>query len=234
MKILVADNDLTSRAVLTAVLSKWGFDVRTVADGPAALEEVSEPDSPKLVVLDRMMPGLDGLEVCRRLREGETSMPRYIIMVTTLGSSGDVVDGLTAGADDYPFNNDELAARIRVGRRVIGLQDNAVEREGLNGVVEMAGALCHELNQPLQVISSTAELLLMDLEQDAPCFQEVQTIERHAARLGDITQKIMAITDYKTRDYLTGTIVDIHGLNEEGTPDLSHGQDGRPRERRRS
>ena len=231
MKILVADDDPTSRAVLTSVLSKWGFDVRAVGDGGAALEELSRSDSPKLVILDRMMPGLDGLDVCRQLRQSETSLPRYIIMLTALGSSGDVVDGLGAGADDYivkPFNSDELAARIRVGSRVIALQADAIEREKLNGVVEMAGALCHELNQPLQVISSTAELLLTDLDQDAPHFQEVKTIGKHAARIGELTQKIMAITTYKTRDYLTGRITDIHGMNEESTLDLSHQQGPRP------
>ena len=220
MRVLVAEDDPTSQAILTAVLSKWGFDVQAVSDGRAALEELQRPDAPKLVILDRMMPGLDGLEVCRRLRQSETSVPPYIILLTALGSREDIVDGLGAGADDYvvkPFDNDELSARIRVGRRVIELQAASIERERLNGVVEMAGAVCHELNQPLQVIALAAELLLMDLDENAPQYREVQTIGEQLSRIRGLTQKIMAITTYRTRDYLDGKIIDIHGAEQETT-----------------
>lgn len=220
MRVLVAEDDPTSRAILTSVLSKWGFDVQVVSDGRAALEELRRPDSPKLAILDRIMPGLDGLEVCRQLRQSETSVPHYIILLTALGSRDDIVDGLSAGADDYvvkPFDDDELSARIRVGCRVIELQATAIEREKLNGVVEMAGAVCHELNQPLQVIALAAELLMMDLDRDAPQYREVQTIGEQLSRIRELTRKIMAITTYQTCDYLDGKIIDIHGVGEETT-----------------
>lgn len=224
MRVLVAEDEATSCAVLTSVLSKWGFDVCAVADGYSALEELQRPGSPKLAILDRRMPGLDGLEVCRRLRQSESSLPRYIILLTAMDSREDIVDGLGAGADDYvvkPFDVDEFGARVRVGRRVIELQAAAVEREKLNGVVEMAGAVCHELNQPLQVISSAAELLLLELEEDSPQYSDVRLIRKHMSRMGDLTRKLMAITDYRTRDYLSGKIIDIHSMPEAGTVDLN-------------
>ena len=188
------------------------------------MEALQRADSPRIAILDRMMPGMDGLEVCRQLRLSETSVPRYIIMLTALDSREDIVDGLGAGADDYvvkPFDPDELGARIRVGRRVIELQTAAIERERLNGVVEMAGAVCHELNQPLQVIASATELLLMDLGEDAPQYLDVQTIGKQVARIGELTRRMMDITAYRTRDYLSGKIIDIHGVREENTVDLN-------------
>ena len=101
------------------------------------------------------------------------------------------------------------------------MQTAAIERERLNGVVEMAGAVCHELNQPLQVIASATELLLMDLGEDAPQYLDVQTIGKQVARIGELTRRMMDITAYRTRDYLSGKIIDIHGVREENTVDLN-------------
>jgi two-component system cell cycle response regulator len=132
MKILLAEDDLTSRRILTAILKKWGYDTVVCEDGDGAWKALQEPDAPRLVLLDWNMPGLDGLDVCRRLRKKETTNPSYVIMLTGRGEKGDIVQGLEAGANDYiakPYDNAELQARIGVGRRMLDLQSSLLETQ---------------------------------------------------------------------------------------------------------
>jgi len=130
MKILIAEDDFTSRNILTAVLKKWGFDPVVTEDGRAAWDVLQQPDAPPLILLDWNMPGMDGLEICRRLREIGSSNPPYVILLTARGEKGDIVQGLEAGATDYvskPYDNEELQARIRVGQRMLELQSHLLE-----------------------------------------------------------------------------------------------------------
>lgn len=125
MKILIAEDDLVSRSVLQATLERWGYEVIATSDGSEAWTALQGEDPPSLAVLDWMMPELDGLEVCRRVRANTHNLPVYIILLTARGSREDLVSGLEAGADDYvtkPFNRDELRARLNVGVRVVQLQ----------------------------------------------------------------------------------------------------------------
>lgn len=125
MKILIAEDDLTSRTILEGALKKWGYQPVVTSDGSAAWELLQNPEAPILALLDWSMPGLDGLEVCRRVRARSTSKPPYIILLTARGEKADIVEGLEAGANDYiskPYDNDELRARIRVGQRMVELQ----------------------------------------------------------------------------------------------------------------
>ncbi len=131
MRILVADDDLTSRQMLKAMLTKWGFEVATVRDGHEAWQALNGADSPKLVILDWVMPGLDGLEVVRRLREIKEDEPHYIIILTSRDEKKDIAKALNAGANDYltkPFDVDELQARLGVGVRVTRLQSALAHR----------------------------------------------------------------------------------------------------------
>ena len=132
MKILLAEDDFTSRSMLAAILKKWGYDPVITQDGHAAWEELQKPDAPKLALLDWNMPGLEGLEVCRRLRKTETTNPSYVILLTGRTEKGDIVQGLEAGANDYiskPYDNAELQARIRVGERMLELQASLLETQ---------------------------------------------------------------------------------------------------------
>ena len=122
--ILIAEDDLASRFALQSVLEKWGYEVEAARDGTEAWEMLQADDAPKLAILDWMMPGLDGLEVCRRTREagGEYT---YLILLTGRGLKGDLATALEEGFDDYlskPFERAELAARLAVGRRILELQ----------------------------------------------------------------------------------------------------------------
>ncbi len=130
MRILIAEDDFTSRNILTAILKKWGYDPLTTVDGNAAWDALQQPDAPKLVLLDWNMPGMEGLEVCRRLREIDSPSPSYVILLTGRGEKGDIVQGLEAGANDYiskPYDKEELQARIGVGKRMLELQCSLLE-----------------------------------------------------------------------------------------------------------
>jgi sigma-B regulation protein RsbU (phosphoserine phosphatase) len=131
MKILIAEDDPVSRRILEATLLKWGYDVLIAIDGAQAWEMLQRENAPALAILDVMMPGLDGLEVCRRVRQLPTPTPPYLIMLTAMASKDEVVNGIQAGANDYlskPFHRDELKARVAVGAQMLELQRNLAER----------------------------------------------------------------------------------------------------------
>ena len=164
MKILVAEDDFTTRAMLTGVISRWGFAVVAVEDGLAALAHLEDPEGPRLAVLDWMMPGLDGPEVCRRLRRAPSAEPPYLIMLTSRTAKEDIVSGLDAGANDYiakPYHPEELKARLEVGRRVVELQRALAVRvrqleEALAHVKTLQGILpicsyCHKIRSDQEV-----------------------------------------------------------------------------------
>ena len=214
MKILIAEDSLTSRTMLEAALTKWGYDVISTSDGEEAYTAFQQNDAPQLAVLDWMMPGMDGLSLCRKLREQERSEPLYLILLTSKDERDDIVQGLEAGADDYiskPFDNEELRARVNVGRRMVTLQNELREKEKFQGVLEMAGAVCHELNQPLQSVSGFSELLLMDMETSNPNHERLKNIMTGIERIGELTRKIMKITRYRSKNYMNGKsrILDI-------------------------
>ncbi len=124
MRILIAEDDATSRLMLERVLRKWGHEVVVTADGDEAWEAFRR-EQPDLAVLDWMMPEMDGIEVCRRIREFEGPRYVYVILLTVKGQAEDVVKGLESGADDYikkPFDHAELRSRIKVGERVLQLE----------------------------------------------------------------------------------------------------------------
>ena len=130
MRILIADDNRTSRHILEAALTRWGYAIQLTVDGTEAWQALQRYDRPSLVVLDLEMPGLDGIEVCRRARESSDSQLPYIIFLTAWEGKGDITKGLPAGADDYvtkPFDPDELHARIQVGAASCGSATGAGE-----------------------------------------------------------------------------------------------------------
>lgn len=125
MKIVIAEDDNISRRLLEVTLTKWGYEVVSTGDGEAAWQVLQAETPPPLAILDWMMPRLDGVEVCRRVRQQTDRPYTYLILLTAKGSKDDLALGLEAGADDYvnkPFDHKELRARIRVGERTIALE----------------------------------------------------------------------------------------------------------------
>lgn len=144
MKILIAEDDPVSRRILEATLTRWGYELEVATDGEQAWAALRTADAPRLAILDWMMPGIDGVEICRRLREAEGDRPAYLILLTAKGEKDDIVTGLEAGANDYvtkPFDREELRARVHVGERVVSLQNSLAER------VEQLQAALSEIRQ---------------------------------------------------------------------------------------
>lgn len=141
MRILIADDELICRSMLEDQLVDWGHEVVAVADGTAAWQVLQSSSAPSLAVLDWMMPGLDGVAVCQKVRALAGTPAPYLILLTSRQEKGSVVTGLQCGADDYvckPFDPDELRARINAGIRILALQQNLAER-----VRELEQALAH-------------------------------------------------------------------------------------------
>ncbi len=126
MRILIADDDEVSRCKLEALLSKWEYDVISVEDGMLAWETLQQENAPRLAILDWMMPGLDGSEICRQLRQSSKGAYVYVLLLTSRVGKEDIVAGMEAGADDYlskPFDTQELKVRLRAGKRIIDLEE---------------------------------------------------------------------------------------------------------------
>ena len=131
MKILIAEDDPVSRRLLQAALLKWGYEVMVTNNGREAWEAMNVAAPPSLLILDWLMPEMDGVELCREVRLRPEWRSAYLILLTSLGSKEDVVKGLEAGADDYitkPFDHSELRARVQVGSRVVQLQTALADR----------------------------------------------------------------------------------------------------------
>src|SRR5258707_7112100 len=149
MRALIADDDRGTTAILAKSLGRWSFDVTVAYDGGTAWDVLAATEDPSLAILDWMMPTLDGLELCRRIRQDPARAHMYVILLTGRDSRADVVAGLDAGADDYlikPFDPEELRARVHVGIRVLTLQDRLAERvqelqEALSKVKQLSGLL---------------------------------------------------------------------------------------------
>src|SRR5437870_6508470 len=139
MKALIAEDNATTRLLLESTLSDWGYEVVATRDGTEAWHELQREKAPDLILLDWKMPGMDGIEVCRKFRRLPDAQAVHVILVTARGGKDDVVAGLEAGADDYitkPFEPAELRARLQVGVRIVELQRKLEQQ-----VQELASAL---------------------------------------------------------------------------------------------
>jgi len=126
VQVMIADDDALSRKVLEDSLLSWGYDVLVTKNGEEAWEVLSQPNHPNLIILDWMMPGYDGVDICRMLRRREGSRYTYVILLTSRDSRKDLVIGLESGVDDYitkPFDPEELKYRLRIGERIVALEE---------------------------------------------------------------------------------------------------------------
>lgn len=140
MRIVIAEDDRVTARSLQALVTAWGYDAIIAEDGSAALNAIAEV-VPQIVLLDWMLPDMDGPEVCRRIRARVESAPTYVILLTGRGAPADIVQGLDAGADEYlvkPFDVNELRARLNAGARVLTLQARLAQQ-----VVELETALAN-------------------------------------------------------------------------------------------
>jgi diguanylate cyclase (GGDEF)-like protein len=192
LKALIADDNAGFRTVLERMLRKWGYDVVLASDGIEALASLQAADPPRLAILDWMMPGLDGVEVCRQVREKNKEPYTYILLLTAKDTVEDLVEGMEAGADDYlrkPVDSHELRVRVRAGRRILDLQEEVVQgrealrklatRDPLTGLWNrnaMREILSRELQRAKRE-SGSISLVMADLDH----FKQINDTLDHAA-----------------------------------------------------
>jgi DNA-binding response OmpR family regulator len=177
MNVLIADDDGVSRLVLAAALTNLGYEVLETENGGAALSAWAQGDH-HLIISDCMMPDLDGLEFCRRIRAEKRANYTYLILLTSLSGKTNYLEAMKAGADDFitkPFEKDQLAARVRVGERILALHEDLrtanidLERRVRERTIQLEKALdakgeflsraSHQLRTPMNHILGFAQLL---------------------------------------------------------------------------
>jgi diguanylate cyclase (GGDEF)-like protein len=194
MRILIAEDDLVTARLLRALLDSWGFEVVTVTDGVSALAVLQTPDAPRLAILDWMMPGLDGPEVCRRARAYRPGVPMYLILVTSREARRDVVAGLDAGADDYvvkPPDPEELRSRLKAGIRVLAMEHHFERVAMVDGLTELPNRRSLDDTFSRQLTRSLREqqpisLLMVDVDH----FKKLN--DHHGHLMGDEVLKRVA------------------------------------------
>jgi sigma-B regulation protein RsbU (phosphoserine phosphatase) len=191
MRILIAEDEPISRRLLETTLTKAGHDVAATEDGTKALDSIQK-EVPDILITDWMMPELDGLELCRRLRKLELPSYVYVIVLTALTQKENITQGLDAGADDYvtkPFERTELLARVRAGQRVIQLEKSLRERneeisEALAQVKQLKGLLpicmfCKKIRKDKNYWQQVEEYLVEHTDADFSHSLCPECLEKH-------------------------------------------------------
>jgi len=210
-QVLVADDSRVFREMLQEMLRDWGYDTITVPNGQRAWEILQREDGPRLALLDWMMPGMDGAEVCRRVRANIRDRYVYMMLLSVRADLEDLVKGMESGADDYivkPFQVDELHARLRAGRRVLALQEDLVEarealreqatRDGLTGLWNRTAIFDILQNELARSSRSGAPLIVLMADLDG--FKPVNDQFGHMA--GDtVLRQVAACMKASVRRY---------------------------------
>lgn len=208
--VFVVDDSPVTTKVISRMLKKNSdyYSVK-IWDGPECIKKAKEV-KPDLILLDIQMPGMNGIEVCKVLRKDEQTHDIPVIFVTANTDNETLKEAFESGGTDYvrkPVNKIELLARIKSVLIQKKLEKRLMEKEKLNGVLEMAGGICHDLNQPMQVVSGYSELLLMDMGKENLAYPYIKMIKEQIDEMGSITRKLMRITKYETKDYTEGSII---------------------------
>jgi len=218
VKILVAEDDPVTQHLLKATLEKWGHEPVLCQNGEEAWALLQEEGAPQLAILDWMMPKMEGLDVCRLIRQHAKTLHVYVILLTAKNRTDDLVEGLEAGADDYmikPFNKEELRVRLKTGERILGLQAQALANEQARVMMETAGAAAHEINQPLSVIVGMAELWTRLLDRKNELYLDAVHVLDAAQNIADIIKKMQQARAYVTTDYVENKkIIDFNAAGQ--------------------
>lgn len=210
--ILIVDDNPVNLRMEQRMLSKKGYRT-AVATNAAGCIQAARKLKPDLILLDIVMPEMNGLDACKVLRRDERTKDIPVIFVTGRTDDEVLQEAFESGGTDYvrkPVSATELLTRISSALSQKILIQKLLEEEKLDGMLEMAGAVCHELNQPLQVISGYSTLLMMDMAENHELYGYVTEIREQVERMAAITKKLMGITRYEACHYVGKTrIVDI-------------------------
>jgi len=211
--LLVDDNPVNSKFIGLILNKNSDYRTVSVSDGSRCIKKAKEI-KPDLILLDIQMPGTNGIEVCKVLKMNKQTCDIPVIFVTANTDDETLEEAFESGGTDYvckPVNKIEILARVKSVLLHKKLEKKLLQEEKLSGVLEMAGAICHELNQPMQVVSGYSELLMMDMEKDNMAHSYIKMVKEQTDKMGSITRKLMSITKYETQDYIEGSkIIDIN------------------------
>jgi len=204
MKVLIADDDALSRKILQDALLEWGYDIVVARDGKEAWTILERADRPNMAVLDWMMPGMYGVEICSRLRTLNLTNYIYVILLTAKNKREDIIKGLESGADDYvikPFNYEELKLRLKIGRRIIELEQNILRlanTDYLTGLLNRRAFLKRMTRELERCQRERAHLgiIIMDIDQ----FKQIN--DKYGHQVGDLVlQEVSATLVNSCRGY---------------------------------
>ncbi len=198
-----------SRLRLKGLLEKWGYEVVVCVDGKKAWGKLHEKESPRLLILDWLMPEMEGVELCRKLRKNRNKPYEFILLLTTKKEKSDIIEAMEAGADDFlskPFSPDELKVRVAAGKRILELNDKLVNSKRSEAMLEMAVNVAHEVNNPLSVIKMNAEMLMNNTNKTDPDYESLNKIKENTKRIAEFVKNIRNIRSHKYNiDPQTGT-----------------------------
>ena len=208
----MVEDDPINRKIVIKLLENADYRVFEAPDGQVCLDSVKEID-PQLILLDVAMPVLDGIETCRQLKSNPATDHIPVIFVTANVDEATLEQAFHVGGSDYvrkPINRVELLTRVWAVFNQVYAVRKLAEEEKLKGVLETAGGVCHELNQPLQYVLGAIQILMMDLAPEDQTYQSLDAILSHVEQMGDITRRLAKITQYRSRKYAGGhDIIDI-------------------------
>ncbi len=210
--LLSVDDNPVNLRLAELILRKEGYEVISTQD---ALEGIDMAKSylPDIILLDITMPSMSGLEVCRILKGDTKAASIPIIFVTANTDNQTLKEAFAAGGNDYvkkPLNREELLARIGTCLRERALVGRLVEQEKLAAVLETAGAVCHEMNQPLQFLTWASGELLEELPEDSNLKKQASQIKTNVDSLSEIVRRLANITTYQTCPYVNDqSIIDL-------------------------
>lgn len=216
-KILVVDDDPNVRKLLQATLRVQGHDVVLASNGEEGIAAVSEC-RPDLILLDIMMPGMSGVELCRFLRSWGREDFIPIIMLTARADTESIVEGLDSGADEYltkPFDSQELMARVRSMLRLKRMHSDLTEAQRVAAIAQMAISLKHEISNPLQAVLGFADVLLERLEKGDPRADSLKAIILNAERIKELVNRLSQLKSAQTTTYIGETkMIDLGDRQE--------------------
>ncbi|MFH1336589.1 MAG: response regulator [Candidatus Zixiibacteriota bacterium] len=233
--ILLVDDEKMNLKILETVLRRGGYQFFEAESGEGALR-ILEKENIDLILLDLMMPGMDGYQTLERIKQNPSTSFIPVIIASALKESIDVEKGLELGANDYftkPLSDDDrrfqLPLKVRnlvkmkkmqdelsnLNHELKKTQEKLIEKEKETVVVEMAGAASHELNQPLTAIMGNLQLAITKLSPDDPLAEKLNRVLNQVERMVDIVKKIGQITRYRTKKYAENVkIVDINNSSD--------------------
>jgi len=220
-RVLIVDDDPDALDIFSRTVRELGAEPLVEADGSAALRRIDQV-LPDLILLDVLLPGMDGLEVCRQLRQEERTRDIPVILVSGKTETESVVAGLEAGANDYvtkPFLPEELAARTKAMLAYKRLVDEVVQARRLKAVAGLVVTLAHEIRNPLTAVIGNAELLQLEFPGTDPKHEQLGTMVQCGKRIGSLLDRLVSIQRIEFRAYSESTdMLDVDRSTESRDP----------------